>query len=252
MDNEYTVQDIINFINGKMDSTAAADFSAAVKQNTKLASEVTEQKQLARLVQIAAIKGKLDVIQQPFVSSEADVVEFKPKAKQPLVWLFLAVAATIAGMAFFLFFYNSSQDTSQKIFAQYFQDDNGLPSLMGANATAMDEAMVYYKAGDHQTATAKFDALLASDPKNDTVRYYDALCKVRLKNENDAIKLLSSINSQNKDGLLYTKVRWYTALVLIHQEKIPAAVVILKQIAAADAPDYKQQAADILAKLKYD
>ena len=128
------------------------------------------------------------------------------------------------------------------------KDDAGAPSLMGNTATPFDDAMVYYKSRDYKTAEGKFSKLLFDKPQNDTLKYYDALCQVRLKNEDSALQLLSAI-SQPAGSELGIKAKWYSALILVHQNKPADAKKPLTELKSSGS-DYAAKAGEILAQLK--
>jgi tetratricopeptide (TPR) repeat protein len=247
MTNNYNTEDIVRYINGQMDAAEAAAFEQDMHLDSLLMEEVAAQRKLSRVVQIASIKNRLDSIHEEFIAGENKVIPMNAPAKSRL-WNWIAAAAVIAGLGIFMYLYQWRSSAGDKIFAEYFSDDAGTPSLMDNKATTFDEAMVYYKSGDYQTAGSKFNQLLAVNPKNDTLKYYEALCQVRLKNEDKALELLSS-TSKSLSGDLAVKSKWYLALVLIHQKKANDAVVILQELANSQTP-YMRKATLVLAELK--
>lgn len=243
---DYKTEEIVRYINGQMDAAEAAAFENDMNLDALLMEEVAAQRRLSRVVQIASIKNSLDSIHEEFELGERKVVPMQPV--RSIVWRWVAAAAVIAGLGIFLFLYQTHSSAGDKIFAEYFSDDAGAPSLMGNTATSFDDAMVYYKSGDYQTAEVKFSQLLSVSPKNDTLKYYDGLCQVRLKNEDKALELLSSI-SKPESSELVIKSKWYTSLILIHQKKAKEAVTILQQLIDGKTP-YVRKAESVLAELK--
>lgn len=243
----YKTEDIVRYINGQMDAAEATAFEQDMNLDALLMEEVAIQRKLSRVVQIASIKNRLDSIHEEFEVGESKVISINKPAKSKL-WQWVAAAAVIAGLGVFLFLHQMRSSAGDKIFAEYFSDDAGAPSLMGNTSTTFDEAMVYYKSGDYQTAGTKFNQLLSVSPKNDTLKFYEGLCQVRLKNEDKALELLSSI-SKPEDSELVIKSKWYTALVLIHQKKASDAVVILQQLIAQRTP-YVRKATSVMDELK--
>lgn len=250
MSNKYNTEDIVRFINGYMNAIDADAFKQAMQTDAWLIDEVAAQQKMSRLVQIASIKNHLDSVHHVYTSEKdipsADTVRLKPK----YVWRWLAAAAIIAGIGIFLFLYRSAPSINDKLFAAYFYDDAGMPSLMGNSTTPFDDAMVYYKAADYKQAAFKFDKLLSVSPKNDSLKYYEALCQVRLRNDDKAIQLLSAV-AETPGSELYIKAKWYTALVLIRQKKSTEAILILEKVKNTEST-YAKNAAKLLTDLKAD
>jgi tetratricopeptide (TPR) repeat protein len=249
MNISYNTEDIVRFINGQMSTAEVDAFQEAIQGNTALAEELEAQRKISRLVQIASIKQKLDSAHNEYALGETNVVPIKSNTKRPATWPWVLLAAAVVGIGLFLFLYQPGSSANDKIFARYFKDDVGTPSLMGNNATTFDDAMVYYKSADYRVAASKFEKLLSQNPKNDTAKYYDALCQVRLKQENKAIALLTSV-SGSAGSELNTKAQWYIALVLIHQKRSKEAIVILKNIKINGPPVYAEKASAVLTILE--
>jgi tetratricopeptide (TPR) repeat protein len=246
---KYNTEDIVKFINGQMDKAELAAFGLEMNNDTALADEVAAQRNLSRVVQIATIKQQLEDIHQEFESTEKKVVAIPGRNNVRKLFGWIATAAAIAGIAIVLFLFKSGgTSNNEQIFAANFKDDAGAPSLMDNKATPFDEAMVYYKSGDYKTAESKFGKLLFDKPSNDTLKYYDALCQIRLKNEDSAAQLLSSIN-QPAGSDLAIKAKWYSALILIHQNKPAEAKILLTELRNS-GPDYAAKAGEILVQLK--
>lgn len=246
MTNNYNVEDIARFINRKMDSAEAAAFEQTLQQDPALADEVAVQRKLSRLVQIASIKQKLDGVHQDYMLEETRPIPAGGNRKIPGIWGWAIAAAAIAGIIVLLF--RPDPSPNDKLFALHFKDDAGLPSLMGETTTPLDEAMVYYKSGNYQESAVKFKHILSNNPGNDTLKYYEALCQVRLKNEPEALALLSSISFPSGSEW-DIKAKWYTALVLIHQKRSKEAMSILEGTKKAGSL-YAGESARLLEELK--
>ncbi|MFB9843542.1 tetratricopeptide repeat protein [Mucilaginibacter ginsenosidivorans] len=246
---KYNTEDIVRFINGQMDETEAAAFGLEMNNNTTLAEEVAAQLQLSRVVQIASIKQRLDAIHLEYETVEKKAVAIPGSNNVRKLFGWLAAAAAIAGLAIVIFLFKSGGNSNnQQIFAANFKDDAGAPSLMGDKATPFDDAMIYYKSGDYKAAEGKFGKLLFDKPQNDTLKYYDALCQVRLKNEDSALQLLTSI-SQPADSNLGVKAKWYSALILVHEDKTGEAKKLLTELKNSGS-EYADKAGELLSQLK--
>lgn len=246
---KYNTEDIVRFINGGMDEVEAAAFGFETNKDNALAEEVAAQRELSRVVQIATIKQQLDAIHQEYEAVEKKAVAIPGRDNVRKLFGWIAAAVVVAGVIIGVFLFRSGgSSVNDKIFAANFKDDAGAPSLMGNTATPFDDAMVYYKSRDYKTAEGKFSKLLFDKPQNDTLKYYDALCQVRLKNEDSALQLLSAI-SQPAGSELGIKAKWYSALILVHQNKPADAKKLLTELKSSGS-DYTAKAGEILARLK--
>ena len=248
MSAKYTIQEIADYLNGAMEPGKAAKLKREAEQNQVLANEVDEQRKLSRLVQVAALKKKLNAIHDEFAADNIPVISIGQKTGRNYFWPLLAVAAAVTGIMLFLVLFKSGNTYNTKLFNKYFNDDTGAPSLMGNSATPFDQAMVFYKDADYEKAAGDFDRLLSKDPGNDTLKYYDALSLIRLNENGKALSLLNSVKVPAGSDLS-VKAEWYTALVLLKQGDISKANIILTALAGFSSPVYSNKAAALRKEL---
>ena len=239
MHNKYNTEEIADYLNGTLEPSKALAVKLAAEEDVALAGEIEVQRKLSRLVQIAALKKELDNIHVEYGVKEPDALSTNLFLKKKSAWPLIAIAAAITGLVIFLGIYKSTAPYNAKLFNQYFTDDDGTPSLMGNKSSSFDEAMVYYKSGDYQKAALDFNNLLDQQKSNDTLKYYEALCQVKLNNNPKALKLLGTISTK-KGGDLYVKTAWYTALVLVKKGETEKALPIWK-ISKHILPPYMQK-----------
>src|SRR5690606_13831875 len=95
---------------------------------------------------------------------------------QPLTkirWLKWAAAASVAGILLWSSYFFFANTPSEKLFAQYYQPDPGLPTLMGISDNyVFENAMVSYKTGDYKKAIVDWQQLLQENMDNDTLQYF--------------------------------------------------------------------------------
>ena len=241
---KYNIEEIADYLNGKLEPSKALAVKQDATEDPALAGEIEAQRKLSRLVQIAALQKELDIIHVEYYAEEPNIVSINQTVKKKLAWPLIAIAAAITGLAIFLTIYKSAQPFNTKLFNQYYTDDNGTPSLMGNKSSSFDEAMVYYKSGDYQKAASDFNSLHNQQKSNDTLKYYEALCQVKLNNNPKALKLLGAISTK-KGGDLYVKTAWYTALVLVKQGETKKALPILEDIQTYSSSLYAKKAASL-------
>ncbi|MGB6036865.1 MAG: hypothetical protein WBG42_11405, partial [Cryomorphaceae bacterium] len=88
-------------------------------------------------------------------------------------FLFFSIAASIAVLIGFSFWYFNLEDSPSELYAEYGYTDPGLPVPMSAtDSYDFYDAMVDYKTEDYQTAINKWIILLEAEPQNDTLNYY--------------------------------------------------------------------------------
>ncbi len=248
MSARYTIQEIADYLNGAMEPGKAATLKREAELNQALANEVDEQRKLSRLVQVSALKKKLNAIHDEFAADNIPVIPISQKTGKKYFWPLLAAAAAITGIMLFLVLFKSGNSYNTKLFNKYFNDDTGAPSLMGNSATPFDQAMVYYKDGDYEKAAGNFNRLLSNDPNNDTLKYYDALSLIRLNENGKALSLLNSVKVPAGSDLS-VKAEWYTALLFVKRGDIEKAKTILTTVAGLSSPVYSNKAAALIKEI---
>ncbi len=142
-------------------------------------------------------------------------------------WLRYAAAAALllAVAAWFLL----RPTTAERLFAEHFVPDPGLPVAMGATTDhAFHDAMVAYKLGDHAEARTAWTTLLHADPANDTLRYFCASASLALGDAAAAIPDLEQLAGSTSP--FATKARWYLLLAYVRTgDRAKALAVPLDQ-----------------------
>lgn len=115
--------------------------------------------------------------------------------------------------------------TNERLFAEHFLPDPGLPVAMGASDDpAFADAMVSYKEGRYADARAKWAPLLGAQPMNDTLRFYTASAFLAEGRINDAIPLLEGL-AGDAASKFHIKAQWYLLLAYLRtgqSEKLSA------------------------------
>ena len=247
--NKYTTDEIADYLNGTAEPAKAAIIKLAAETDSELAAEIEEQRNLSRVVQIAALKKKLAVIHKEFETETTapQIFAINQKKERKLNWPLLALAAAVTGIILFIAVFKSGQSYNTRLFNKYFSDDTGAPSLMGNSATPFDQAMVYYKAGDYQKASENFEQLLQKAPANDTLKFYEALSLVRISKDEKALILLGNVHAP-EGGELLTKTKWYLALIYLKQGRKKESIPILTAVEKSNS-SYAGKAASLKKEL---
>ncbi|MGJ8591288.1 MAG: tetratricopeptide repeat protein [Aquaticitalea sp.] len=148
------------------------------------------------------------------------------KSKSKSVWYAIAaVIVVLLGM----FWMIERPSTSEKIFAENFKPDIGLPLKMGTtNSIEFYEGMVAYKQGNYKSAIDQWQALLKENPKNDTLNYFLGVSYLAEGNASKSIVYLEN-QEQFIKGIFKEDAAYYAALANIKEGKFANAKLLLKK-----------------------
>lgn len=142
-------------------------------------------------------------------------------------WKYLSVAAAfVIALTGFWFFSGSSND---RLYADYFTVDPGLPTTMSSNSNyEFYHTMVTYKQGDYGKAIAAWQTQLLKKPENDTLNYFIGVAKLANKNEKDAISYLKKV-SEAQASAFKNDAYFYLGLAYLKLNQNEQAIAALKQ-----------------------
>ncbi len=134
-----------------------------------------------------------------------------------------ACITLIVGISMFWLFNHADADR-EKLVANYWQKDEGLPVMMGeSEAVKFDNAMSNFKVGKFDDALNLFKQVYASD----TVIYYTALCMSELKQ--DAAQQFKTVAEQ-PNSAYQDKAKYYLLLLYIKADKKAEAKTLLNDL----------------------
>lgn len=146
---------------------------------------------------------------------------------------FLKYAAVAALLLSVAIWYVNRPTANELLYAEFHVADPGLPVPMSASENPMfHDAMVDLKMGAFDKALTKWQAQLADDPDNDTLRYYIATAHLEAGDPLSAINLYQGLVDDGTSNFRY-KAEWY--LLLAHLRSGNEAAVRTFQ-AAPDSP----------------
>lgn len=148
------------------------------------------------------------------------------KIKSNGIWY---AAAAVLVVLIGIYWMMGISNTSERIFAENFKPDNGLPLRMNtADANGFYEGMLDYKQENYEAAIEKWQALLKINPESDTLNYFLGVANLALGN---AAKSLDYLENQERfqQGIFREDAAWYAALAKIKERKFKEAEVFLKQ-----------------------
>jgi tetratricopeptide (TPR) repeat protein len=191
---------IERYINNTMDAQELKDFNQLLDVDDTFKLQVEDIKNILLGIEAQSLKEQLD----DFHKETPKFVSNKSVKKPPFLFYskIAAAAAIIIAVGSICFF---SSSPNQRLYANYFKPDPGLPTTMGLNDHNFDfyNAMVYYKHGDYKLAIDKWKVLSEKKPNNDTINYFLGVANLAIKNVDEAIPLLErSIQSKDSFGLI--------------------------------------------------
>lgn len=178
----------------KTDADFAADFEFQKELQQSLKKE--ERRELKQL---------FSDLSSSETRSETKVVKMRP-------WLAAASIALLVGIGSWLFFFNSSDVSTNQLYAANFSPyDNVVHPIERGNQLEdlKTKAFTAYEEKEYTIALQLFKEL-QSKQGDDYIKFYEAIILMELNNHKEAIPLLH--NYRDKNGELKDRATWYLAL----------------------------------------
>ena len=161
------------------------------------------------------------------ISDEKDSeikIPARKRIKSSAIWY---SAAAMLLVLFGIFWMMDKGNSSEKIFAENFKPDIGLPLKMGAeNSYGFYEGMVDYKQENYKEAILKWNVLLKKNPENDTLNYFLGVAHLALGEADSSLEYLQN-QELFRDGMFKEDAAYYAALAKIKKGKLEEAKVLL-------------------------
>lgn len=143
------------------------------------------------------------------------------------VWMVAASCLILLSIG--LWWYLSSDNKYDKLYATYYQPDPGLPTTMSvAGNYLFDKGMVAYKSGAYQEALTTWQGLLTALPGNDSLHYYLGMAELALQHPDKALKWLQPLANEPQKPFS-KEASWYAGLLLLKNEKPAEAAVFIRR-----------------------
>ena len=215
----------------------------------------------------SALKDDVDLFQSMILSIEAKEVknaiqevfknetliqtgtEQKEEAKIKSLSLLKYIIPLAAALTAAIFYFNYSSPLNEpSIFADLYEADAGLPTLMGKTAKMkFYDGMVDYKMGDYSSALNTWEPLLTNDQNNDTLQFFVAISNMEKGDLFTAKKLFSAVSRQ-PNSTFQEKAIWYETLLWVKEENYSEASKSLNRIHNTDG-DLKEKVEILREKL---
>jgi len=148
------------------------------------------------------------------------------KSNPRIIWYSIAAVLVVA---FGILWILQHRPPSEKIFAENFKPDIGLPLKMGTtNNLEFYEGMVDYKQGEYQKAIDQWQVLWSENPQNDTLNYFLGVANLA---QDDTKKSLKYFENQEvfQQGIFKEDAAYYAALAKIKDGKFEEAKALLQE-----------------------
>ncbi len=231
---------IEGYLNGSLSESDRLQFEAKLNSDPSLQEKIEEVRTILSNIETAVLKEKLDSFHTDIPVQLDDTSELSKNSKKS--WYYVAGIAASIALLTALYFGVSGNTTPEKLFEEYFKPDPGLPTTMGTTTDfSFYEAMVDYKKGAYASAIEKWEALLPSKIKGDTLPYFLGVAHLANDNEEKAISYLHPLSQQGTTSFI-KETDYYLGLAYLKANDIDNAKKLL-------ASSGTQEALDLLAKL---
>lgn len=216
---QVTFERIEAYLNQYMNAEERLAFERELDADELLRNEVALQRRL-----VAAA----EVFSHPVASTAS--IESAPVASVRKIRSWMWYAASVAVVLLVVWVYNRKAQTADKLFADYFIPDTGLPVVMSGGEADYDfyDGMVSYKEEDYNRAIVIWKELYKKQASNDTLRYYMGVAYLNSNNP-EAIPHLLAV-AENEESSWKTKATWYLALAYLKEGRNDEAVVWLDKL----------------------
>ncbi|MEL6557532.1 MAG: tetratricopeptide repeat protein [Bacteroidota bacterium] len=188
-------------------------------------------------------------ISEKITEWEAEIVAETETKVVPLKrWYMIAATISLLMVAAFSWWKFGIQDSSEDLYASYYQPYPDILTSRGAGETLMSEALYSYESGNYDLAIDKLNQVLADDQDNSELRFY--LGQAYLANS-DAINAQAVFKAliNEKNFALSDASQWYLALAYLKTGDTIAAKEMLQQINRDTNHAYREKSKQLIERL---
>ncbi len=211
-----TFEAIEAYVLDRMDADERTVFEQRMATEPALHEEVELERENIRAVELGGVTRLLNEIAQEEGTKSAGL--------SGSGWgTYLKYAAVIAVIATGAIWWFTRAPLNERLFAEYFVADPGLPVEMGvADDPVFADAMVSYKEGHYGEASSKWMPLLQQDPQNDTLQFYIGSAAIAGGDADVAIPYFKHICDE-ATSVFHDKSQWYLFLAYVSAGKVAEA-----------------------------
>lgn len=188
---------IENYLEDKMSSVERTEFESRLITDPQLASQLEEVRSLILGIETAVLKDKMVAFHEDLTPVKS-LETARSKGRNP-IWKWSVAAILIAAMGSFWML--RSGDQNDRLFAEHFSPDPGLPTTMSTTSNyVFYEGMVNYKQGDYKTALEKWSAIKDHSMGMDTLNYFRGVAHLANGDTESCIKYLQPLWNSEESG----------------------------------------------------
>lgn len=220
-------EQIETYLNQQLNGDALASFENRLQNEDGFRAKVEDIQSIITGIEIQALKYQLNEFHDTMdLMSQTSEITNENKNRL-LNWKYLAIAATLViALSCFWFF---SSNSNERLYANYFTPDPGLPTTMSSNSNyEFYNTMVTYKRGNYSKAIEEWQSQLLKHPESDTLNYFIGVAKMANKNEVDAITYLKKV-SELQANTFKNDAYFYLGLAYIKMNERKQAIEALKK-----------------------
>lgn len=217
---QETMELIDRYLLDQLDQNELNQFYERMEQNSDFRKLVMEQKQEMLAVEEYSLKRSMDSFHEEVLHDKTS------KRGNPKWWTIAASILILIGISLWTIF--NSNTSAEKIFANNFRPDPGLPTTMGKTRDyEFYSGMVSYKQKKYTEAISLWKPLHIANPKNDTFTYFLGVAHLADGNTRQAAEYLQ-LSKDREESAFKEETSYYLALAYLKQNKVKEAKEVLK------------------------
>ena len=206
---------------GLMDETVRREFEERLQNETDLREEYDFYKSSLRLIQHEALSEDIATVLHQKRQSP-------PASGTKISWMYYGIAASIILIIVSTYWILMKVEQPQIVYESLFKPYPNVISTRSTAETELEKALRLYDLGKFEESGQRLGSL---DSQNDTILFYQAQCRLSLKDIETGIVILESIDQSSS---FKNEVTWYLAVAYIGLEDYKTATSYLKQLEAGD------------------
>lgn len=217
---QETMELIDRYLLDQLDQNELIRFHEQMEQNSDFRKLVLEQKQEMLAVEEFSLRRSMNSFHDEALR------DMTSKRANPKWWALAASILILIGISLWTVF--SSNTPSEKIFANNFRPDPGLPTTMGKTTDyEFYSGMVSYKQKKYTEAISLWKPLHKSNPTNDTFTYFIGVAYLADGDIRRATEYLQ-LSNDKKESAFKEETSYYLALAYLKENKVKEAKEVLK------------------------
>lgn len=237
----------------EIERVIAGKGDAALNERLAQDEDFAQEVQFHRSLQDAILDEKAFEMDALLQEVEAEVLSQSKGKLRPMnrfrILLRAVAACIVLGLAIWGVL-NVQSNTSEEVFANYFQPYEFGKVIRGENQDMeqkLKQALGYYDQENFEKALPLFQELAANDTKATNFQFYSGICLLGLKKSKEAIASFEKVNQAN-DRRLQAPAEWYLALAYLQLGQREEAQKRLQQIIENNTV-FSQLASQVLQEL---